>query len=195
MILATDAASLAAATTGAIAAVAGIVAAIYAVRTFTRMGTAERRAEERHTASILPRPTFNRAELHGQPSGGKAALELRPINAGGAATNWVAVLHVGTFLFIRKGPCPAHYVMAPGSYELLHSVGQGLPDAYEAEVLGSHALDVEGQAWDALRGIRTEQSPSEYFRERLAPWGIAVSDDCVLSPLPSPTSPPPETSD
>jgi len=162
----------------------------YAIRTFRRMGTESERVEARHSVTIQLRPTFQSAKLESLPGPEhQATLEIRPINPGGAAVSWVAVLHARTFVFVHHGPCPAHYEMPPGGYERIQSKGSGLPDytVGTARVLGSYALDIEGGAWDLLSGKRTHQSSAEYFSERLSPLGIAVDENGNLSAIPSPT--------
>lgn len=182
--MATDEATLSAAVAGGIAALAGIVAAIYAIRTFRRMGVDSSRAEERHLATIQPRPTFQSPKLLPE-SRNPATLEVRPINPGGAAVRWVTILHARTHIFKHDGPCPAHYEMPPGGWKRIQSSGSGLLDctATPTRVLGSYALDIEGAAWDLLQGKRTQQSLAEYFSERLSPLGIAVDENGNLSAL------------
>lgn len=188
MPFAVDLLALSGAIAAAIAAVAGIVAAVYAVRTFGKMGVEGKRAEDRHLAEIQPRPSFQSASIR-NPSGqaeGPAFLDVRPINPGGAATSWNAVVHAGTFAFLFKGSVPAHYVMPPGDSQELNHNAAGLTECTgaAARFLASYPLDVEGKAWDVLTGQRTSLSLIEYFRAQLAPWGIGLDDQGNLQAIP-----------
>jgi hypothetical protein len=169
-----------------VAAVVTTVGAVFTVVNFRRVVAKGQRAEARYTAKVQPRARFSSARLNAPP-GGEARLLVRLVNPGGSAIEWVAVIHAGTFVFVRHGPCVPRNEMAPGPEEVLKANGSGLPPytAGDVGILGSYALDIEGRAWDLMSGQRTEQSEADYFRPRLAPLGIGVDDERRLYPLPA----------
>lgn len=167
-----------------VAALAAVPAAVYSVRTFYGMRQEGEAAERRHVHQIQPRPLIANSTYHPDFRDGSAALRFTIFNPGGAATMWVAFVQTGEHLFLCRVPVPAHFRTPPGGYEQVPSTGKRTPPTAgnAAQVIASYALDVDGNGWDVLAGKRTALPANEYFRERLAPLGIAVDEEGNLSP-------------
>jgi hypothetical protein len=178
-----DTAAVIGAIAAVVAAVAAVPAAMFSVRAFYRMRQEGQAAERRHVAQIQPRPLIANSTYLPNERDGSAALRFTIFNPGGAATSWVAFIQAGEHLFVCRAPVTAHYRTPPDGYEQTPSTGKRTPPTAgnAVQVIASYALDVDGNGWDVLAGMRAAVSVIEYLRERLAPLGIALDDQGNLS--------------